>query len=189
MAGIYIHIPFCKTRCIYCDFYSTTRSELKSQYIRALCRELTERKEYLKREAVETIYFGGGTPSQLSEEDFKEVFKTIEQVYGMREATEITLEANPDDLTEEYIGMLHTLPFNRISMGIQTFDDATLQLLNRRHNATQAIEAVKRCRQAGFQNISIDLIYGLPGETEQRWAQDLQQAVSLDVEQDRKSVV
>ena len=182
MAGIYIHIPFCKTRCIYCDFYSTTRSELKSQYIRALCRELTERKEYLKGEAVETIYFGGGTPSQLSEEDFKEVFKTIEQVYGMREATEITLEANPDDLTEEYIGMLHTLPFNRISMGIQTFDDATLQLLNRRHNATQAIEAVKHCRQAGFQNISIDLIYGLPGETEQRWAQDLQQAVSLDVE-------
>ena len=182
MAGIYIHIPFCKTRCIYCDFYSTTRSELKSQYIRALCRELTERKEYLKGEAVETIYFGGGTPSQLSEEDFKEVFKTIEQVYGMREATEITLEANPDDLTEEYIGMLHTLPFKRISMGIQTFDDATLQLLNRRHNATQAIEAVKRCRQAGFQNISIDLIYGLPGETEQRWAQDLQQAVSLDVE-------
>jgi len=143
---------------------------------------LTERKEYLKGEAVETIYFGGGTPSQLSEGDFKEVFKTIEQVYGMREATEITLEANPDDLTEEYIGMLHTLPFNRISMGIQTFDDATLQLLNRRHNATQAIEAVKRCRQAGFQNISIDLIYGLPGETEQRWAQDLQQAVSLDVE-------
>lgn len=182
MAGIYIHIPFCKTRCIYCDFYSTTRSELKSQYIRALCRELTERKEYLKGEAVETIYFGGGTPSQLSEEDFKEVFKTIEQVYGTREVTEITLEANPDDLTEEYIGMLHTLPFNRISMGIQTFDDATLQLLNRRHNATQAIEAVKHCRQAGFQNISIDLIYGLPGETDQRWTQDLQQAVSLDVE-------
>lgn len=123
---------------------------------------MTERKEYLKGEAVETIYFGGGTPSQLSEDDFKEVFKTIEQVYGTRKATEITLEANPDDLTEEYIGMLHTLPFNRISIGIQTFDDATLQLLNRRHNATQAIEAVKRCRQAGFQNISIDIDYGLP---------------------------
>ena len=180
MAGIYIHIPFCKTRCIYCDFYSTTRSELKSQYIRALCRELTERKEYLKGEAVETIYFGGGTPSQLSEEDFKEVFKTIEQVYGTRKATEVTLEANPDDLTEEYTQMLRTLPFNRIS--IQTFDDATLRLLNRRHNAAQAIEAVQRCRQAGFQNISIDLIYGLPGENDQRWAQDLQQAVSLNVE-------
>lgn len=181
MAGIYVHIPFCKTRCIYCDFYSTTCSELKSQYIRALCRELTERKEYLKGEAVETIYFGGGTPSQLSEEDFKEVFKTIEQVYGTRKATEVTLEANPDDLTEEYTQMLRTLPFNRISMGIQTFDDATLRLLNRRHNAAQAIEAVQRCRQAGFQNISIDLIYGLPGENDQRWAQDLQQAVSLNV--------
>ena len=120
MAGIYIHIPFCKTRCIYCDFYSTTRSELKSQYIRALCRELTERKEYLKGEAVETIYFGGGTPSQLSEEDFKEVFKTIEQVYGMREATEITLEANPDDLTEEYIGMLHTLPVSYTHLTLPT---------------------------------------------------------------------
>ena len=182
MAGIYIHIPFCKTRCIYCDFYSTTRSELKSQYIRALCRELTERKEYLKGEAVETIYFGGGTPSQLSENDFKEVFKTIEQVYGTRKATEITLEANPDDLTKEYIGMLHTLPFNRISMGIQTFDDATLKLLKRRHNARTATEAVRRCREAGYQNISIDLIYGLPGETKERWEKDLRQAISLNVE-------
>lgn len=182
MAGIYIHIPFCKTRCIYCDFYSTTHSELKSRYIRILCRELTERKGYLKGEAVETIYFGGGTPSQLSEEDFKEIFKTIEQVYGMKEVKEITLEANPDDLTEEYAGMLSTLPFNRISMGIQTFDDATLQLLNRRHNAAQAIEAVGRCRRAGFRNISIDLIYGLPGETNERWKRDLQQAVSLEVE-------
>ncbi|WP_291530329.1 radical SAM family heme chaperone HemW [Bacteroides sp. UBA939] len=182
MAGIYIHIPFCKTRCIYCDFYSTTRSELKSQYIRALCRELTERKEYLKGEAVETIYFGGGTPSQLSEEDFRQVFGTIEQVYGLEHAKEITLEANPDDLTDEYTGMLSALPFNRISMGIQTFDDATLQLLNRRHNATQAIKAVERCRRAGFRNISIDLIYGLPGETNERWKQDLQQAVSLHAE-------
>lgn len=182
MAGIYIHIPFCKTRCIYCDFYSTTHSELKSRYIHALCRELTERKEYLKGEAVETIYFGGGTPSQLSEEDFRQVFGTIEQVYGLKNAKEITLEANPDDLTEEYTGMLAMLPFNRISMGIQTFDDATLQLLNRRHNAAQAIEAVKRCRHAGFRNISIDLIYGLPGETNERWKRDLQQAVSLNVE-------
>ena len=182
MAGIYIHIPFCKTRCIYCDFYSTTRSELKDRYIHALCKELQIRKEYLREEPVETIYFGGGTPSQLAEEDFREIFETIRKYYGMEHCREITLEANPDDLTEEYAVMLQRLPFNRISMGIQTFDDATLQLLNRRHNATQAIEAVKRCRQAGFQNISIDLIYGLPGETEQRWAQDLQQAVSLDVE-------
>lgn len=182
MAGIYIHIPFCKTRCIYCDFYSTTRSELKQQYIRALCQELQTRKDYLKGEPIETIYFGGGTPSQLAQEDFRQVFETIEAEYGMETVKEITLEANPDDLTETYVSMLRTLPFNRISMGIQTFDDPTLKLLNRRHNAAQAIRAVERCRRAGFRNISIDLIYGLPGETGERWKQDLQQAVGLDVE-------
>ncbi|MDE6171821.1 radical SAM family heme chaperone HemW [uncultured Bacteroides sp.] len=182
MAGIYIHIPFCKTRCIYCDFYSTTHSELKTRYIRALCRELAERKEYLKGEAVQTVYFGGGTPSQLSEEDFREVFGTIERVYGLQYTQEITLEANPDDLTEAYVGILAALPFNRISMGIQTFDDATLRLLNRRHDAAQAVEAMARCRRAGFRNISIDLIYGLPGETDERWLHDLQQAASLKPE-------
>lgn len=182
MAGIYIHIPFCKTRCIYCDFYSTTRSELKEHYVRALCRELEMRREYLGGEPIETIYLGGGTPSQLDEGDFLRIFETIRTVYGMEHCREITLEANPDDLTETYVAMLRRLPFNRISMGIQTFDDATLKLLNRRHNAAQAIEAVRRCRRAGFTNISIDLIYGLPGETDERWKQDLQQAVALNVE-------
>lgn len=182
MAGIYIHIPFCKTRCIYCDFYSTTRNELKQRYLHALCRELRTRRDYLKGEAVETIYFGGGTPSQLAEADFRQVFETIGEVYGLESAQEITLEANPDDLTDEYTAMLQTLPFNRISMGIQTFDDATLKLLNRRHDSAQAIAAVGHSRRAGFRNISIDLIYGLPGETDQRWLHDLQQAVSLDVE-------
>ncbi len=182
MAGIYIHIPFCKTRCIYCDFYSTTRSELKKRYIRALCQELRIRQDYLEGATIETIYFGGGTPSQLDEEDFRLVFSTIGEVYGLEDTKEITLEANPDDLTEEYVAMLRHLPFNRISMGIQTFDDATLKLLNRRHNAAQAIEAVGRCRRAGFENISIDLIYGLPGETDERWERDLEQAVSLNVE-------
>ena len=182
MAGIYIHIPFCKTRCIYCDFYSTTRSELKERYLHALCRELEMRRDYLHGEDIETIYLGGGTPSQLAEEDFRQVFDTIDKVYGTKHCREITLEANPDDLTDEYVTMLRRLPFNRISMGIQTFDEATLKLLNRRHNATQAIEAVHRCRRAGFRNISIDLIYGLPGETDERWRRDLQQAVSLDVE-------
>ena len=166
MAGIYLHIPFCKTRCIYCDFYSTTRSELKTRYVRALCSELEMRKEYLKEERVETIYFGGGTPSQLEEGDFRQLFETIQKCYGMESCHEITLEANPDDLSKEYLQMLSTLPFNRLSMGIQTFDDATLKLLKRRHDARTAIEAVDRCRQAGFSNISIDLIYGLPGETE-----------------------
>lgn len=182
MAGIYIHIPFCKTRCIYCDFYSTTRSELRDRYVRALCQELQMRRDYLQGEAIETLYFGGGTPSQLEEEDFARIFHTIKEVYGMNQCREITLEANPDDLNEEYVSMLQKQPFNRISMGIQTFDDMTLKLLNRRHNATQAVEAVHRCRQAGFNNISIDLIYGLPGETDEQWEYDLQQAISLRVE-------
>ena len=182
MAGIYLHIPFCKTRCIYCDFYSTTRSELKTRYVHALCRELEIRKEYLTGEPVETIYFGGGTPSQLEEADFKRIFETIQENYGMEHCREITLEANPDDLSQEYLKMLSFLPFNRISMGIQTFDDTTLQLLKRRHSSQTAVEAVRRCREAGFQNISIDLIYGLPGETKERWENDLRQAIRLDVE-------
>lgn len=182
MAGIYLHIPFCKTRCIYCDFYSTTRSELKTRYVKALCRELEMRKDYLGNEEVQTIYFGGGTPSQLDFEDFRMIFDTIDQHIGIKHCHEITLEANPDDLTPEYLQSLASLPFNRISMGIQTFDDATLRLLKRRHDSQTAIEAVSRCRKAGFQNISIDLIYGLPGETKERWANDLRQAIELNVE-------
>lgn len=182
MAGIYIHIPFCKTRCIYCDFYSTTRSEMKERYILALCRELEMRQDYLQNEPVETIYFGGGTPSQLSAVDFERIFATIDRLFGREHCREITLEANPDDLTPEYLHSLSHLPFNRISMGIQTFNDTTLKLLKRRHTTLQAIQAVATCRQAGFQNISIDLIYGLPGETLERWKADLQQAIALNVE-------
>lgn len=182
MAGIYIHIPFCKTRCIYCDFYSTTHSELKERYIHALCRELEIRRQYLQGEPIETIYFGGGTPSQLSGEDFQQVFDTIEKTYGMKQVQEITLEANPDDLTPQYVQTLAKLPFNRISMGLQTFDEATLRLLNRRHTAAQAITAIERCREAGFRNISIDLIYGLPGETAECWEHDLTQAIALNPE-------
>ena len=182
MAGIYIHIPFCKTRCIYCDFYSTTRSELKERYIHALCRELEIRRQYLQGEPIETIYFGGGTPSQLSGEDFQQVFDTIEKTYGMKQVQEITLEANPDDLTPQYVQTLANLPFNRISMGFQSFDEVTLRLLNRRHTAAQAITATKCCREAGFRNISIDLIYGLPGETVERWEHDLTQAIALNPE-------
>ena len=179
MAGIYIHIPFCKRRCIYCDFFSTTQSEKKSAYVRAVCRELEMRKDYLEGEDIETIYLGGGTPSQLFREELQEIFDYIYKVYPVREDAEITLEANPDDLTPEYVAMLRQLPINRISMGIQTFQEETLKLLHRRHTATQAIEAFRRCREAGFQNISIDLMYGLPGETLETWKEDLQQAIAL----------
>ena len=182
MAGIYIHIPFCKRRCIYCDFFSTTQSEKKSTYIHALCQELDMRKDYLEGEDIETIYLGGGTPSQLTQKELEEIFSSLYNIYKVKENAEITLEANPDDLTPEYIHMLRTLPINRISMGIQTFQEETLKLLHRRHTAQQAIEAVKHCREAGFQNISIDLMYGLPGETLETWKEDLQQAIALHPE-------
>ena len=182
MAGIYIHIPFCKTRCIYCDFYSTTHSELKDQYISALCKELEMRKAYLNGEPVQTIYFGGGTPSQLSPTDFQTIFEHIDRIYGMKHCEEITLEANPDDLIPEYLQAISQLPFNRLSIGIQTFNDQTLKLLKRRHDAQQAINAVQNARLAGFNNISIDLIYGLPGESPESWANDLSQAIALQAE-------
>ena len=182
MAGIYIHIPFCKRRCIYCDFFSTTQSEKKSTYIHALCQELDMRKDYLEGEDIETIYLGGGTPSQLTQKELEEIFSSLYNIYKVKEDAEITLEANPDDLTPEYIHMLRTLPINRISMGIQTFQEETLKLLHRRHTAQQAIEAVQHCREAGFLNISIDLMYGLPGETLETWKEDLQQAIALHPE-------
>ena len=182
MAGIYIHIPFCKRRCIYCDFFSTTQSEKKAEYVHALVRELEMRKDYMGEEEIETIYLGGGTPSQLSQEELEEIFTYIYKVYKVTPDAEITLEANPDDLTPEYVSMLRSLPINRISMGIQTFQEETLKLLHRRHTARQAIEAFRRCREAGFQNISIDLMYGLPGETLETWEQDLQQAIDLHPE-------
>ena len=182
MAGIYIHIPFCKRRCIYCDFFSTTQSDQKSTYVRALCEELRIRKDYLQEEDIETIYLGGGTPSQLSQKELESIFTTIYNIYKVKENAEITLEANPDDLTPEYVSMLCQLPINRISMGIQTFQENTLKLLHRRHTAQQAVEAFHRCREAGFQNISIDLMYGLPGETLETWIHDLKQAIDLHPE-------
>ena len=182
MAGIYLHIPFCKKRCIYCDFFSTTQSKKKDAYIDALCKELVNRKDYLGNEEIETIYFGGGTPSQLEKKDFEKIFSIIHKVFSVSPNAEITVEANPDDLSSAYTNMLMNLPFNRLSMGIQTFNDKTLQILHRRHTASEAIQAFKRCREAGFKNISIDLIYGLPGETLEDWNNDLKQALELHPE-------
>ena len=182
MAGIYLHIPFCKRRCIYCDFYSTTMDGRKDEYISALCHELSMRQHYLEDERIKTIYWGGGTPSQLEERHFRTVFDTLARHYELQPDAEITLEANPDDLTPAYIHMLRRLPFNRISIGIQTFDDETLRLLHRRHTAAQAIDAVRRCQDTGFENISIDLMYGLPKESLQSWEHDLCQAIDLHVQ-------
>lgn len=182
MAGIYLHIPFCKTRCIYCDFYSTTFEELHEKYIHALCIEISERKDYLDGQPVRTVYLGGGTPSQLEPEYLQLIFNSLAQHYDLSQCEEITMEANPDDITPDYLDALRRLPINRISLGIQTFDDGMLKLLNRRHDAAEAIQAVRLCREKGFTNISIDLIYGLPGETQEQWEHDLDEAISLKPE-------
>ncbi|MDR0798638.1 MAG: radical SAM family heme chaperone HemW [Dysgonamonadaceae bacterium] len=185
MAGIYLHIPFCRSRCAYCDFFSSTSLDEKESYVDALCRELHARKNYLQGQIIETIYFGGGTPSQLSAGDFEKIFQTIDNTLGEqclpKPAMEITLEANPDDLTPEYVSALRHLPFNRISLGIQSLNDTELRSLNRRHNAVSAIQAVKRLQENGFSNISMDLIYGLPGQTQTIWQNTLKKAIALNV--------
>ena len=178
MAGIYIHIPFCKQRCLYCAFYSCTKSNIQKQYIEALCKELYSRRTYIK-EDIETIYIGGGTPSTLSPELLKCIFDTIYNNYHVTTDVEITMEANPDDLTPEYLDGLRTLPINRLSMGIQSFDDDILKMLGRRHTAQRAREAVNNARNAGFSNISIDLMFALPTSTRKSWMIDLKNAIAL----------
>lgn len=182
MAGIYIHIPFCKKRCIYCDFYSTTLGHLKDRYINAVEKEIEIRKDYAGNETVETIYFGGGTPSQLKSEDIKMIISAINKVHNVKNNAEITIEANPDDLTEEYVNALKSTGVNRISIGIQTFNYRRLKFLNRRHNAQQAKDAVKRCQDKGFDNISIDLIYGFPDESTEQWINDIDTALELGIQ-------
>lgn len=181
MAGLYLHIPFCAKRCIYCDFFSNTDRKYKEPFLSALLREMEMRKEYLGNAPLDTLYFGGGTPSLLEANDFDRLFQTIDRLFGLHTCTEITLEANPDDLTPAYIALLRSFPFNRISMGVQSFDPDDLRFLNRRHTARQAVEAVESCQAEGFSNLSIDLIYGLPGQTPEKWAANLDQALQLDI--------
>lgn len=181
MAGLYLHIPFCAKRCLYCDFFSNTEMKYKEAYVEAVVREMELRKEYIGGEAVETIYFGGGTPSQLSAADFDKLFNAIHRLFDTSHCTEVTLEANPDDMTPEYVSALRTFPFNRVSMGVQSFNPADLRFLNRRHSREQAIRAVGLCKENGLTNISIDLIYGLPGQTLSAWEANLEEALGLDV--------
>lgn len=181
MAGIYLHIPFCKSRCTYCDFYTGTNESHMNAFVNALCTEAVLRREEAN-EPIGTIYFGGGTPSRLHRNHFEQIFNTLYRYYPIAPDAEITVEANPDDLTDAYAEMLGSLPFNRLSMGIQSFDNSELQFLNRRHTAQEAIDAVRRCQQRGFDNISIDLMYGLPGQSTAMWQRNLEQAVGLGIQ-------
>lgn len=180
MAGIYIHIPLCRSRCVYCDFYSSTFDGNRSELVEAICAELTERRNYLRGATVKTLYFGGGTPSLLRPDELSEIFSAVEANYPCA-FEEVTLEANPDDLSDDFLTSLKRFPINRLSIGIQSFHDDDLTLLNRRHTAEEAKAAVRRCQSHGFTNISIDLIYGLPNQTLSAWEDNLRQAIELDV--------
>lgn len=189
MAGLYIHIPFCASRCIYCGFYSTTQLSQQDRYVDALCKEMELRPLNAAFSPLTSIYLGGGTPSQLSSPNLERLFLYINKVYGINNVygenlgdIEITMECNPDDVTEELAALLSRLPVNRVSMGAQTFSDKRLQLLRRRHHAQQVDEAVERLRKAGIENISIDLMFGFPNETLLEWEHDLERALSLQVE-------
>ena len=182
MAGLYLHIPFCKRRCVYCDFYSTTfNDDVRANYVESLCNELSIRKSYLGTSSLQSIYLGGGTPSQLSPNELGHIFCHILKLFTLSSDCEITLEANPDDLNPDYVKALRQLPVNRISIGIQTFNDNLLNLLQRRHTGLQALQAVDLCYRYGLENISIDLIYGLPGQSLNDWNADLNAALNLPV--------
>ncbi len=179
---IYIHIPFCQKRCIYCDFYSTTCGEpVRRRFTEALCRELEARAAYLPPGEVGSVYVGGGTPSQLSQEELARIMRCVRGNYHLSADAELTFEANPDDVTPQMAEGLKELGFNRVSLGVQTFDDNLLQVLQRRHTAGQARQAVATLTATGITNLSIDLIYGLPLQSVADFKRDLEQAFELPV--------
>ncbi|RMG82695.1 MAG: radical SAM family heme chaperone HemW, partial [Bacteroidetes bacterium] len=174
MAGIYLHIPFCKQACHYCNFHFSTSLRFKADMIQAMLVELNLQKDYLAGETIETIYFGGGTPSLLSADEVLFFYEKIAALHPLAPNPEITLEANPDDLTDEKIKALRKTPVNRLSIGIQSFSDEDLRFMNRAHNAGEALESLRRALDAGFENITVDLIYGSPTTSDEQWAANLQ---------------
>ena len=181
MAGIYIHIPFCKKLCYYCDFYHVIEKKDYSDFLTALSGESELRKDYLGKEQVSTIYFGGGTPSVLSVMEIKMILSRLRVDYDVAGDSEITIEVNPDDITPEYLKGLKESGINRISIGVQSWCDKDLKYLNRRHTGKQAEETISGALNAGFGNVTIDLIYGIPGMTTEEWAANLDKAFSFDI--------
>ncbi len=182
MAGIYLHIPFCRKRCHYCDFFKSTDLSQKTRLLEGLRKELESRASELASEEINTIYLGGGTPSVLLIDELKDILQTIRQNYNVAPDAEITMEANPDDLSQAILSALREIGFNRLSMGVQSFSESDLKLMNRRHGVMQAVQSVKWTKTAGFANISIDLIYGLPNQTLEEWERNVRIAVELDVQ-------
>ena len=181
MAGIYLHIPFCPHRCTYCDFYSTTRLQDRGRYVDALVAELALRSDESSSE-IATVYIGGGSPSTLETTDLEKIFEALYRYYSISPNAEITIEANPDDLTRLRLEEWSRQPVNRLSVGIQSFDDAQLQQLGRRHTADAARHCIAEAQQLGFDNISIDLMYGLPGQSAASWTYSIEQALALETQ-------
>jgi oxygen-independent coproporphyrinogen III oxidase len=181
MAGIYIHIPFCKQACNYCDFHFSTSMKMKSSFVKALVQEIELRKGDLGNQILSSIYIGGGTPSLLSSSELKSIFEKLKACFTISSDAEITLEANPDDLTFDKIEDLKLSPINRLSIGVQSFRDEDLKFMNRAHSTAEALQSIKMCQEAGFNNLSIDLIYGTPGMTNEAWRANLSTCFRLNV--------
>ncbi len=181
MAGIYIHIPFCRKACYYCNFHFSTTLHLKTEYINALLKEIDIRSSYVESEEIQTIYFGGGTPSLLSQSELNSIFNTLYKNFSIGNNIEITLETNPDDISSENLSIWKQTGINRLSIGIQSFYEEDLQWMNRAHNATQAKQAILLSQDAGFDNITIDLIYGTPTLTNDKWKHNVETALGLNI--------
>ena len=179
MAGVYVHIPFCKRKCIYCDFYSIASSRLSDRYVKAVGMEAQLRGQEIAGMPVKTLYIGGGTPSVLSFEQLSVLIEGLRAAVDLSHVEEFTVEVNPDDVTHEFAEQLLKLGVNRVSMGVQSLVDEELVFLNRRHDAKEAMKAYRDLQSAGFNNISIDLIYGIPGQTLDTWKYTLEKALSL----------
>lgn len=182
---IYVHIPFCARKCSYCGFYSLVTEADRQPYVDALCEEIRLRADELwdARHKVQTVYFGGGTPTLLSIAQFEQIIERLHRSFNLSEVVECTIEANPENLTPQYILSLRRMGFfNRISIGVQSFDDADLRLLNRRHDGEQARESLRQAKNMGFRNISVDLIYGIPGQTEAGWLANLDECAKMEIQ-------
>lgn len=180
MAGIYIHIPFCKQACHYCDFHFSTQLDKKHELVEALVTEIDLQRNYLEGEPITTIYFGGGTPSLLGTLQLEKIIKQIRATFPVVASPELTLEANPDDLSLEKLNELKQVGVNRLSVGIQSFDNSVLRFLNRAHSSDEARRSVENARRTGIDNISIDLIYAIPGQSQEQWVKNVQTAIELD---------
>jgi len=181
MAGFYIHVPFCRKLCFYCDFYHVISTNDNTAFVDAMLQEISSRKEYLGEETVSTIYLGGGTPSLLSIKELDALLTHVKNQYGVENDCEITIEVNPDDVDADYLSGLKGLNINRVSVGVQSWRDADLKLLNRRHDSAQAEKALKEIFKAGFDNVTVDLIYGIPGMSIQDWSTNLDFTFEFDI--------